>query len=192
MKKLLWIAFFLLPSCAKAEREPCDSLTTTAIGAALGDSTDAYNLGVEFYTGKCIERDYESAATMWEKAASSGVISAKNNLGYLLSRGLGVKEDESRAAALWREAALAGHAESQLHLGVATFHGNGVPQDKVDGLAWVILSADSAIRDTENGGGPEVSTMVGTERTKLLTDAPTLLPAAEARAQQLAALLHKN
>lgn len=179
MKKIFWLLLFLIPACSRAE-DPCVGLAKTAIGAALEDPTDTYNLAVAFYTGKCIDKDYGSAAKLWERAAASGVISAKNNLGYLLSEGLGVKKDEARAAALWIEAAKAGHAESQVHLGNALFYGYGMPQDRVRGLAWVLLGARSAVDDPDTGGGSAVLELARDEESKMLKTAPDLLPEAKA------------
>lgn len=151
----------------------------------LGDSTDAYNLGVEFYTGKCVKQSYENAAKMWEKAANSGVVSAKNNLGYLLSEGLGVEKDEKRAADLWQQAAKAGHAESQVHIGSSLFYGYGVPKDEVEGLAWVLRAIETAASDSGNSSGKAVVDMAQKQRSEMLAVAPTILPAAQKRASQL-------
>jgi len=183
-KHALWVCLILLPACARAGDE-CASLTNTAVGAALGDPTETYNLAVAFYTGKCVEKNYGRAAVLWEKAAAKGVISAKNNLGYLLSQGLGVREDDARAVAFWREAAIAGHAESQVHLGTAMFDGIGVPQDQVTGLAWVLRGVDSSTRYPDIGGGAEVLRMAQKEKARMLATAPLLLDAATERSASL-------
>lgn len=145
-----------------------------------------------FYTGKCVEKNYAKAAKLWERAAASGVTSAKNNLGYLLSEGLGVKKDEVRAVALWREAALAGHAESQVHLGNAFFHGYGVPKDQTRGLAWVLHAVQSAADDPDTGGGPAVLELAHEEQGKMLKTAPELLESARALVGQLGVTRHER
>jgi len=129
MKKILLLSLLLVPGFASAE-DQCGSLLNTAMGAALEDPTDTYNLGVEFYTGKCVEKSYEKAAKLWGRAAASGDTSAKNNLGYLLSEGLGVTQDQARAAQLWLEAAQAGHAESQAHSARPTSTDTACPKIK--------------------------------------------------------------
>jgi len=191
MKKVFWLCLFLLPACSRAE-DPCDDLADTAIGAALEDPTETYNLAVEFYTGKCVEKNYEKAAKLWERAATAGVISAKNNLGYLLSEGLGVKKDETRAAALWFEAARAGHAESQVHLGSALFYGYGVPKDQARGLAWVLNAAQSAADDPDTGGGPAVLELANNEQANMLKAAPELLESAKTLVGQLGVVRHER
>ena len=185
MKPVAWLLAALLAACSREQDDACASLADTAAGAALGDAVDAYNLGVEFYKGKCVGKNYASAATMWEKAAAGGVVSAKNNLGYLLSEGLGRRKDDARAVALWREAAQAGHAESQVHLGNAIFHGYGVPKDEATGLAWVLRAIDSATRHPEIGGGPAVLEAARDEKSRMLAAAPTLLQTAADRAADL-------
>ena len=193
MKKIFWLCLLLLPACARAESEdPCGDLAETAIGAALEDPTDTYNLAVEFYTGKCVEKNYEKAAKLWERAAASGLTSAKNNLGYLLSEGLGVKKDEARAAALWREAAVAGHAESQVHLGKALFHGYGVPKDQTRGLAWVLHAVQSAADNPDVGGGPAVLELARDEQGEMLKTAPELLESAKLLVGQLGVARHER
>jgi hypothetical protein len=191
MKKVLWLSLLLLPACSRAE-DPCADLAETAIGAALEDPTDTYNLAVEFYTGKCVDKDYEKAAKLWERASVFGVISAKNNFGYLLSEGLGVRKDEARAAALWLEAAQAGHAESQVHLGNALFYGYGVSKDQVRGLAWVLHAVQSATDDPDTGGGPAVLKTARNEQTKMLRAAPELLEPAKALLGQLLVARHER
>ncbi|GAB3361966.1 tetratricopeptide repeat protein [Lysobacter tyrosinilyticus] len=191
MKKVLLLSLLLLPACSRAD-DPCADLTDTAIGAALEDPTDTYNLAVEFYTGKCVEKDYGKAAKLWERAASSGVTSAKNNLGYLLSEGLGVKKDETRAAALWLEAARVGHAESQVHLGNAFFYGYGVPKDQVRGLAWVLHAAQAAVDDPDTGGGPAVLKQAQDEQAQMLKVAPELLEPAKAFIERLGVARHER
>lgn len=174
---------FALAASAAPSTDKCSELSDVAIGAALGDSTDTYNLAVKFYTGECVKKSYESAANLWQKAASAGVIPAMNNLGYLLSEGLGVKQDQARAAALWLEAAQAGHSESQIHLGNALFHGYGVPQDRARGLAWILFASESAKHradDPDGGGGPEITAMAEKEKTAMLEIDPSILESAAA------------
>lgn len=171
----------LLVSGASAS-EPCDHLTDTAIGAALGQPDDVYNLAVDFYTGNCVYQDYKNAALLWEKVvAATGDLSAKNNLGYLLSEGMGVAKDEARAQELWADAAVQGHAEAQFHLGIALFNGYGVPRDQARGLAWVLSAIEAAVNLPGVGGGPEVEATARAEKARMLKAAPGL----EASAREL-------
>lgn len=170
-------ALLLLPYSAWANDE-CDDVADTAIGAALDSPRSVYDLGVAFYLGSCVNKDYPKAAYLWDKAQKLGVLPAKNNLGYLLSRGLGVEKDEARAVSLWRDAALQGHAESQVHLGSAIYYGRGVPSNPVEGLAWILVSVESSRSrpDTaEGGGGAAVLEMAMKARAEMLEASPSLL-----------------
>lgn len=181
MRSALWILLALLAACSRTQTgHGCAGLSDTAIGAALQNPGDTYNLGVEFYRGKCVEKNYGKAARLWELASKEGVVSAKNNLGYLLSEGLGVKQDQKRAAALWLEAARQNHAEAQVHLGNAYFHGYGVPEDRALGLAWVLQAETSARTAPEIGGGDAVSEMARDQAREMQHLAPGLTKQAQA------------
>jgi hypothetical protein len=181
MKPAICIFFLLLAACAHAQGgSDCAGLRDTAIGAALQDPKDTYNLGVAFYKGKCVGKDYSKAAQLWDRASKAGVVSAKNNLGYLYSEGLGVKKDQARAVTLWLEAARQNHAEAQVHLGNAYFYGYGVPQDRVRGLAWIFQAETSARIAPEVGGGVDVGEMATDQERKMLRVAPGLRKQAQA------------
>lgn len=186
MKPAIWIMFLFLTACARAPSgNDCGGLRDTAIGAALQDPKDTYNLGVAFYKGKCVEKSYSKAAQLWERSSKAGVVSAKNNLGYLLSEGLGVEKDDARAVTLWREAAKQNHAEAQVHLGNAYFYGYGVPQDRVLGLAWILQAETSARTVQEVGGGVEVAVMARDQEQKMLRLTPGLAKQAQALVDHL-------
>ena len=173
----------LLATTQVRAADDCDNLTDTAINAALDSPDSLYDLGVAFYVGECVKKDYSQAAILWRKAANLGVIPAKNNLGYLNSQGLGIPKNEAMAVQLWREAALAGHSESQVHLGEAIFHGNGIAANQVEGLAWILFAVESSTHrpDTPNGGGGQaIHEMAKTSRDEMLIKAPLVLQPAEA------------
>lgn len=182
---LLLVASTTLSPAANCDRA---GVADTAISAALGDMRGMYDLGVEFYTGRCVDMSHKNAALMWEKAAAMGSIAAKHNLGFLLYKGLGVPKDEARAVALWEEAADAGHCEAQLHLGAALFAGRGVQEDRLLGMAWVlraIESAKTADDAPDAGGGQGVLEMAQDELAAMEAEAPELLAQAKARSQAL-------
>jgi TPR repeat protein len=120
--------------------------TAIVVGSMLGACASppaahsAYNAGVAAYRTK----DYATARTEWQEAASTGDASAKNNLGYLLSEGLGGERDQAAAVRLWTEAAKQGHSEAALHLGGAFKDGNGVPKSDIEAFAWYSCAVASA------------------------------------------------
>lgn len=177
---VLALMVWAIPCLAGNEEVGCKGLTDTAVGAALGRPIDTYNLAVEFYTGRCVAKDYGNAALLWEKASAAGLNTAKNNLAYLLFEGLGVAKDLPRAAQLWREAAVAGMVESQLHLGTAYFNGWGVPMDRARGLAWVLQAIESPPGSDDLGVHAKVVEAAREEKAWMLTTAPDILQAAQA------------
>jgi len=120
--------------------------TVIVVGSVLGACASptaehsAYNAGVAAYRIK----DYATARTEWQEAASAGDASAKNNLGFLLSEGLGGERDQAAAIRLWTEAATQGHSEAALHLGQAYKEGNGVPKSHIEAYAWFSCAVASA------------------------------------------------
>lgn len=133
--------FVALPVPAHAAK----SVQDIAVGAAIDDPTDLYNLGVEFYTGRTVHKDLSKSAKQWQKASDLGVVTAKNNLGFLLFNGFGIKQDRARAVRLWGDAADLGQDESQWHLGMAVFDGSGLKKDRTVGAAWVLCAYHSAV-----------------------------------------------
>ncbi len=74
------------------------------------DSPDAANLvGIHYYLGAGVDRDFIEAGRWFERAALQGNPSAQRNLATLYLRGLGVKQDDFLAYAWFTEAAERGN-----------------------------------------------------------------------------------
>jgi len=112
-------------------------LQQMAIDAALGDERSQYNLGVEFFSGRQLPRDYGKAANLWRKAADAGSVPASNNLGFLKYFGRpGVERNYEEGLRLWRFAAERGFPEAQVHLGQAYSDGRFLKSDFIEAYAW--------------------------------------------------------
>ncbi|MEW5912716.1 MAG: tetratricopeptide repeat protein [Thermodesulfobacteriota bacterium] len=61
--------------------------------AAKGDAVAQYNLGVMYYKGQGVPKDYKQAACWYRKAAEQGHTSAQYSLGAMYSKGEGVPKD---------------------------------------------------------------------------------------------------
>jgi TPR repeat protein len=133
------------------------SLQEMAIDAALGNATAQYNLGVEFYRGEAVPRDYSKAAAMWRRAGEGGITAAFNNLGYLTYNGYGVKQDYAEGVRLWRVAAEKGLAESQVHLGEAYADGKYLRRDYIEAYAWAEAGRYNAEQDIGMNIEPDIS-----------------------------------
>ena len=66
--------------------------------AAEGGSIKAWNnLGLMYYEGNGVERDYGEAAIWYRKLAERGEGNAQAHLGYMYAMGLGVPKDKIKA-----------------------------------------------------------------------------------------------
>lgn len=140
MRSLFIVSIFILLTVsdrAQQTSSPKCELQQLAIDAALGDIDAQFDLGVEFFRGLNIPRDYSKAATMWQLASAAGRIEATNNLGFLRYHGrVGVKQNKAEGIRLWRIAAEQGYPESQVHLGEAYADESYLIQDLSEAYAW--------------------------------------------------------
>ena len=135
---LISLILLLLATTVHAQQSsiPKCELQRLAIDAALGDTAALYNLGVEFFRGTNLPRDYAKAANLWRRASEAGSVEASNNLGFLRYYGRpGVERDYSEGIRLWRFAAERGFAESQVHMGQAYSDGRFLKSDLIEAYA---------------------------------------------------------
>lgn len=81
-------------------------LTSTAVdinalkkSAEQGDAKAQYNLGVCYYNGNGVEKDYQEAVKWYRKAAEQGIAEAQCNLGLCYDEGRGVIQNKVKAYA---------------------------------------------------------------------------------------------
>lgn len=106
LHKILLASLVLLsPIAAKAQTEAAavsrDSVMAVINAAKDSDPEALNNLGVWYYNGENVERDYTTAARMFAKAASLGNVEAIANLGLCYRYGNGVEQDSVRAIGLY-------------------------------------------------------------------------------------------
>eukprot|EP00956_Cyclotella_meneghiniana_P033799 scaffold99153_cov26-Cyclotella_meneghiniana.AAC.1 len=78
---------------------------------ALGDSTAIFNLGIEYYKGRCIKKDFSKALKLFHQAAELGNVNAHGFLGTIYDKGLaGVTISKAKANHHMLAAAMGGHA----------------------------------------------------------------------------------
>jgi len=91
---------------------------------------DATNkLGIMYFSGLGIKKDYTKAFDLFTKAHNEGNIESTNFLGYMYDEGLGVKQDYNKAVELYTKAYNSGNNRAAYNLGYMYEHGNGVKQD---------------------------------------------------------------
>jgi TPR repeat protein len=126
-------AALISPAVAQAEggtsqaAQECDALfnmekidwrrtVEACLGAAIESTSSArltFQLGYALEAGK----QYESAAKIYDRAATLGSVGALENLGALYANGQGVPKDIPHAMILFRKAADQGRVNSELNLG---------------------------------------------------------------------------
>ncbi|MGH9508077.1 MAG: sel1 repeat family protein, partial [Terriglobales bacterium] len=112
-------------------RRPANDSGVTALrkAAAQADAKAEFSLGLHYYRGQGVPRDYAKAAYWYAKAAAQSDADAEYFLGALYDSGQGVPQDSARAAYWYARAAARGVAGAEYNLGVDYENGQGVPQD---------------------------------------------------------------
>ena len=118
------------------------------------DAEVQFNLGVLYYDGEDVTRDYQQAFTWFKKAAARGHARAQYKLGLMYCEGTAFRmlgnfwhmtQDLQQATMWFKKAAVQGHAEAQFRLGKAyyEFHGaSGVPKNDLEAALWYRRAAD--------------------------------------------------
>jgi TPR repeat protein len=144
--------FFTFNAVASTESEKCGNLFNDGkYGQALvvctkaadhGDATAQYYLGVMYYNGNGVKRDYAKSFKLYQKAADQGYTGPMYNLGMMLDNGLGVPRNHLEALRMFRAAADGGFAQAQYWLGTLYENGNGVEKDNFQAAEWYKKAAD--------------------------------------------------
>lgn len=119
--------------------------------AAQGDADAQGMLGVLYFYGQGVPKDFGEAAKWNRMAAEQGNAKAQARLGAAYYFGNGVVQDYSRSLELYRMAAEQGQPEAQAVLGALYRVGQSVPQDYVLAHMWSnIAAANGALKAAEN------------------------------------------
>ncbi len=81
--------------------------------AGDGDVDAQYNLGIIYYHGEGIPKDFAQAMIWFQKAAEQDDADAQYNLGFMYGRGEGVKKSHGQSFEWFKKAAALGHAGAQ-------------------------------------------------------------------------------
>lgn len=84
--------------------------------AEAGDLMAQNYLGIHYYLGAGVERDFGEAARWFERAALGKHSGAQRNLGILYLQGLGVPQDYIRAYGWLYQAYMGGNASARAYL----------------------------------------------------------------------------
>lgn len=126
-----------------------DEMTRLIAVGEAGDSKAQYKLGLCYYHGQGVERDYHQAAEWLEKAAAQGDFAANDMLGacyYLMGLdyycGTDREQDYEKAIGYFRESAERGLLEAQYAMGLNYALGIGVEKDYQQGFAWLMAAIE--------------------------------------------------
>ncbi|MGB9685874.1 MAG: tetratricopeptide repeat protein, partial [Rectinema subterraneum] len=119
------LVFFMAFAFASAQTSASDIASLRA-EAENGDPIAQNTLGVKYYNGNGVTKDFAEAASWFAKAADQGNAAAQNNLAWLYEQGLGVAKDYEKALYWYRKAAERGYAYAQFSAGWFYDKGLGV------------------------------------------------------------------
>jgi len=112
--------------------------------ARAGNPEAQHLLGLMYYMGRGVTRDYKQAFAWHLKAAQQGKADAQYVVGAMYYTGNAVPLDQKLAVNWFRRAAEQGHAEAQHALGLMyRYHVAGVPGDPVIAyMLWNLAAAN--------------------------------------------------
>jgi TPR repeat protein len=111
--------------------------------ARAGNADAEHLLGLMYYMGRGVPRDYKQAFAWHYKAAQQGKADAQYVVGAMYYTGNAVPQDEKLAVQWFHKAAEQGHPEAQYALGLMyRSHVAGLPQDVV--IAYMLWNLAAA------------------------------------------------
>jgi TPR repeat protein len=112
--------------------------------ARAGNADAEHLLGLMYYMGRGVPRDYKQAFAWHYKAAQHGKADAQYVVGAMYYTGNAVPQDERLAVQWFQKAAEQGHPDAQYALGLLyRNHVAGVPQDVVIAyMLWNLAAAN--------------------------------------------------
>ena len=117
-----------LAGADKAKPLPKDIPSLKAL-AEKGDANAQNELGVRYYSGQGVKKNYNEALKWFTKAAAQEHPKAQYNLGVLCEKGEGVIENDKEAVKWFTKAAAQGFAKAQADLGAMYAIGKGGQQN---------------------------------------------------------------
>jgi uncharacterized protein len=135
---------------AYERKEYVEALRIVRPLAEGGDAIAQRDVGLLYYNGQGVARDYEQAAFWYRKAADQGEDVAENALGVLYINGQGVPKDYALAFAWLSKATAQGMIQAYVNLGSLYENGNGVPQDYAQAASWYRKAAAAGVPKGES------------------------------------------
>jgi TPR repeat protein len=135
---------------AYKEQDYAAALKEIAPLARAGNADAEHVLGLMYYQGRGVPRDYKQAFQWHHKAAAQGLPAAEYVVGAMYYTGNAVPQDQVLAVSWFRKAAEQGHPDAQYALGLMyRYHVAGLPEDAV--VAYMLWDL-AAARGHRNAG----------------------------------------
>jgi TPR repeat protein len=110
--------------------------------AETGDADSEYRLGLCYYSGEGVAKDFSEAVKWFRKSAEQGLAQAQGYLGSCYARGEGVTQDFAEVVKWSRKAADQGDGRGQNNLGLCYADGKGVGKDYAEAVKWYRKAAE--------------------------------------------------
>lgn len=101
-----------------------------------GNTSAQVNLGVMYYEGRGVPRNYDEALKWYKMAAMRGHAEAEYNLGVAYAQGRGVEQNQREALRWYRQSAERGYLPAQMMLAKMYMDGQGVAVDRAEAAKW--------------------------------------------------------
>lgn len=114
-----------------------------------GNAEAQHRLGMLYFNGLHVEKNYEMARQWLYKAHANGHAGATSSLGLLYENGEGVESDPKRAFRLYKKSAKAGNPAGQANLGRAYRQGIGIERDYSAAATWFRRAANMNVAEAQ-------------------------------------------
>ena len=118
--------------------------------AKNGDASAQNQIGVCYFNGLDVSKDYTQAVYWFKKSANQGNMTAQWNLGWCYEKGLGVTKDYTQAVYWYKKSAEQGNPTAQSQLGWCYHNGLGVSQDNTQAVIWFKKAAEQGDATAQN------------------------------------------
>ncbi len=137
------IIFLFITSLVFVRQVNSQTIEEWKILAEEGKSYAQCYLGLAYYNGDGVLKDYKEAFKWYKKAAEQGDVNAQYGVGACYYLGQGVLKDYKEAVIWYKKAANQDNKYAQYSLGICYCFGEGVILDKSTAKYWIKLSYEN-------------------------------------------------
>jgi TPR repeat protein len=143
VKFLLFLScLFLLNLTSIFAQQAVSTRQSVSPKQSVSQSPNYFDMGLKYYNGNGVTKDYAEAFKYFKKSAEQGYASGQDWLGYMYQKGYGVTQNYAEALKWYRKAAEQNYRSGQFNLGYMYDHGLGVTQDYAEACKWYRKAAE--------------------------------------------------